>query len=330
MLSSVQKVKSGVPQGSVLGPILFLIYINDIGQHIQEDQLLIFADDTTIINKNKSISVLEQESFVAVNLVGQYFSETGLKINSTITNFVHFQTLQAKSRRQVSPSILFNEDILTEVDVVKYLGANIDSCFQWKSEVNEVANKISKGLFVLRGFTHLENLQLSKVIYFSLIECHIRYSIILWGSSSKINLEKIFIYQKRAIRSIARVPRLTPCREIFKKLNILTVPSIYIFESVYYAKSQNLINSHNHQHLTRNRHINSSVSHRLKLTETSPEYYGQKFYHTLPEELKSINNLQRFKNSLQKYLVDKCYYELPNLVSKPNPRFTRNPPSLNS
>jgi hypothetical protein len=154
--------------------------------------------------------------------------------------------------------------------------------------------------------------EISKIAYHSLIESHIQYSIILWGFSGTHNLNTIFKIQKQAIRAISKIPFRSSCEPHFKRLGILTVPSLYVLETVLYVKKHNLIHSHSHNYNTRNRNNNSSTQHRLKLFEQKPDYWGQKFYHGLPEEIKSARiESPEFKSKLKKYLVDRCYYSLP-------------------
>jgi hypothetical protein len=102
------------------------------------------------------------------------------------------------------------------------------------------------------------NIQLSKIVYFSLIESHIRYSIMFWGLSSKNNLKKIFIIQKRSIRSILRLRPTDSCYDHFLALGIMTVPSLYLYEVISYVVDHKLLPV-SHSYNTRNRHLNPPV-----------------------------------------------------------------------
>jgi hypothetical protein len=98
VFSELGNCSAGVPQGSILGPILFLIYVNDISSHFSENSLTIFADDTTLFARNKSIEDLELETFLQLNSLAQYFSDIDLKINPDKTQFLHFSTHQRTMR----------------------------------------------------------------------------------------------------------------------------------------------------------------------------------------------------------------------------------------
>lgn len=148
-------------------------------------------------------------------------------------------------------------------------------------------------------------------MYFSLLESYIRYSIVLWGRSSKLNLNRVFVIQKRAIRYICGLRPIDSCVEKFKELEILTVPSLYIFEVILYVKQQRLIQAHNNQHFTRNRNLNPSVQHNLTPFETKPCYAGTQYFSQLPPDIRGIENINSFKNKLRLYLIEKCYYALP-------------------
>jgi hypothetical protein len=189
----------------------------------------------------------------------------------------------------------------------------LDDSLRWSEHIDKLAAILTSNVFVIRNLAVYNNLNLCKLVYYSLLESYIRYSIVLWGLSSKLNLNRIFIIQKKAIRSICRLKPSESCREKFRELQILTVPSLYIFETIMYVKENNLIQAHHHSHFTRNRNVNPSIQHNLKLFESKPSYTGVKYFSQLPSMIKDTVKINSFKKKLKLHLIEKCYYELPEL-----------------
>lgn len=308
----------GVPQGSILGPILFLVYINDISScsSIPPESLTIFADDTSLFIRNKNISLLERETFDRLNVLAQYFSDINLNINSKKTNFMFIATSQKRRNQDragiPSPSVVLDDEVLEESSFVDYLGVRLDDGLSWTDHVDKLASTIASNIFVLRNLAVFNNMSLCKLVYFSLIESHLRYSIVLWGLSSKLNLNRIFVLQKKAIRCMSRLRPRDSCREKFIELEILTVPSLFMFEVIMYVKTNNLIQPHQHQYSTRNHRLNPSVQHTLKLFETKPSYAGLKYFSQLPSHIQDIADNKKFKKELKLHLIEKCFYSLPD------------------
>ena len=198
------KVQTGVPQGSILGPILFLIYINDIANYIPGHLLTIFADDTSLLLRNKNLGILELETFLQINMLYQYFADLNLHINSSKTNFIHIMSNQRRQYMNMTgsalPSVMLNDEFIEESSTVEYLRVTLDNSLRWNEQVNKLAGQLSGSIHVLRHISKLNNIQLSKLVYFALVESLIRYSVIFWGNSSKKNLNIIFGLQKKALR----------------------------------------------------------------------------------------------------------------------------------
>ena len=169
------------------------------------------------------------------------------------------------SKESSGVSVFINEDRLSPSESAEFLGVRLDGGLTWSDQIDKIEKRISSGLFVLRKTSKLNNENLSRIVYFSLIESHINYSIELWGGY-KTHLDKIFVWQKKAIRAIFRLPPWAHCGDLFKKLGIMTVPSIYFFELVMYVRNQDLLNYgiRNHSYNTRHK-ASYSESHNLTI-----------------------------------------------------------------
>uniref|UniRef100_A0A1B6GLN6 Alkylated DNA repair protein AlkB homologue 8 N-terminal domain-containing protein n=1 Tax=Cuerna arida TaxID=1464854 RepID=A0A1B6GLN6_9HEMI len=135
---------------------------------------------------------------------------------------------QLNNAGTVFPSVVLEEMIIDEAQFVDYLGVRLDGGLRWSEHIDKHAKQLASNIFVLKNISSLNNILLSKLVYFGLIESLIRYSIILWGSSCKGNLNRIFVLQKRAIRCILKLKPTDLCYVNFKQLQILTVPGIYM------------------------------------------------------------------------------------------------------
>lgn len=305
-------INSGVPQGSILGPILFLIYTNDITSLIPVQNLFQFADDTTLFTKGGDCESLEMESFVNVNYLSQYFSKNQLKLNPSKTGYLCIQTRQRKaSPLNKLPELFIEEKQLELQHTADFLGVRLDDTLSWDEQVIKVEAKLAKGLFALRMVCKFKNSHLSKLVYFSLIESHISYSIVLWGGI-KSHLNKIFIWQKKSIRAMLGLHSQAHCQDAFRQLNILTVPSLFIYESILHARQSEENNPIEEEtHIYNTRHKNTFAQyHKLSIFERKPIYIGRKLLQVLPPQIISINKYINFKLALKKFLIKQCFYSI--------------------
>jgi len=133
------------------------------------------------------------------------------------------------------PSVILDEEIIDEALYVDYLGVRLDGGLRWNDHVDKLSKQLASNIFVLKNISSLNNIPLSKVVYFGLFESLVRHSIILWGSSSKNNLNRISLLQKRAVRCILKLKPAESCSDHYKNLQIVSVPSLCMYEVISYA-----------------------------------------------------------------------------------------------
>lgn len=205
----------GVPQGSVLGPTLFLIYINDLPDIRPSTKFVLFADDTTILYRDRCYSSLLREVHDSRPVLSDWFVSNKLTINNTKTEQMIF------SLRNVDCSDSNYKHC------VKFLGVCLDSGLTWEEHTISVCKKIAKYTFLLRNLSKIVSKQTLLTAYFGIIHSCISYAILVWGHSS--HSTHVFAAQRKAIRIIANLKYRDDCREAFKGLGILTLPCIYIY-----------------------------------------------------------------------------------------------------
>ncbi len=316
--SSFCKITSGVPQGSILGPLLFLIYANDLPDSISNSRVVMYADDTSMVLSHKTKDVLSDHLLIQLCEIDEWFKANGLKLNSDKTQFMNFHLNHIRTTKLDSSFLPAENSFVT---TTRFLGLELDSALTWNAHINILLPKLSKAIYALLALGHCVDRNILRQVYFAYFHSLLNYGLIFWGNSS--DSSRVFILQKRAVRLISGAQSRDSCKTLFQIQNILPLPSLFIFQSVLYVKSnpERFTQDNNiHNHFTRNQNILQYPIHRTSFFERSPVYSCKVIFNHLPMALKEERSLSKFKFSLFKFLLSQCFYSVKDYLAFPTSR----------
>jgi hypothetical protein len=313
--SKPEGVKIGVPQGSILGPLLFIIFINDLPHNVKNAEL--YADDTSLLAKAKKgdLHTLKQKSEKKITDATLWFSSNKLILNNAKTISMSF-LISKEANEAVMPIVNNATNVVIEnVKVANFLGLIIDNRLKWGCHIDALATKLSRALFSVRSIRKISDIDTTKLVYYANIESRIRYGLEFWGSTPKSR--KIFVLQKKAIRIMFNKGNRVHCKPLFRKLNIFTLYSLYILQitvqiKIQYDRLQKVKDSH--QHFTRNGdNLNVSLC-KTATMQLSPEQMGIKIFNKLPINIKHAASTNMFKERIKLLLMDKACYSVKEFI----------------
>ena len=221
-----------MPQGSVLGPLLFLLYINDIHTCSSLLSFILFADDTNLFISGKNIEELEILVNREMKCVQVWLEDNQLTLNLKKTNYVVFKSHKKQCKKELK--IKLNEYVINKANNTKFLGVIIDEHLTWKNHISYVTCKIAKTVGVLCKARHVINQDLLLSLYYSLIYPHLIYGNIVWGNNYKTRLDRVIKMQKKVVRIITFSSYTESSKPLFQKLQILNVDQINSHQTILF------------------------------------------------------------------------------------------------
>ena len=300
----------GVPQGSILGPILFIIYINDLCNVSTVLKYVLFADDTNLFISGNDLKQLCSQLNIELDKLNVWFMVNKLSLNISKTNFILFSN---KFIDKANLDIRINGNAINRVFETKFLGVIIDSKLNWKQHIAYVKTKLNKCIGVIYKASYVLDTNALRLIYCSLYLPYLSYCCEVWGTSYKTATENIVISQKKVVRIINKVNKFHHTRELFLKLKLLKFRDIVDFKiAVLMFKASKYSLPYNVQSLfckldsgyTLRSKGNFSKMH-VRTTKKAQciSVYGVNLFNNLNNAIKNAKNIFVFKRRFKKYTL---------------------------
>ena len=217
--SSLESISCGVPQGSVLGPLLFLIYINDLSCSIKYSTVYHFADDTNLLCINKSLKSLCNKINYDLKKLTDWLNGNRISLNTDKTEFVIFR----KPRKKINfnnVKIKLNGKRLSPSSHIKYLGILIDENLSWNFHITELCKKLNRANSMLSKIRYYVDKNTLRCLYFAIFSSHMSYCCQIWGQIGNHHLNKILSLQRSALRILNFLPFRSDVSNCFLESNI--------------------------------------------------------------------------------------------------------------
>ena len=307
-----KEIICGVPQGSILGPLLFLIYINDLATVAPKLFSLMFADDSNLFLQGKDLKVMQQTLNDELDKVSTWLKINKLSLNIDKTHFMLFC-----GRRSVTEDISIKIDGISiqRVSSTKFLGVTIDELLSWKEHICNISKKVSRALGIINKVKCILNKSTLLSLYYTLVYPYMTYCNHVWGNACQNYVYKLVKLQKKAIRIITASKYNAHTSELFSELKCLTFGQIHTYQmGVFMYRYVNMelpdifdymfvFNAEVHQYPTRGSNLLHVPIVKTNLGKKSPRFLGVALWNSICKEFLHCTSLCMFKKHYKQYLI---------------------------
>ena len=313
--STVLSVLCGVPQGSVLGPLLFILYINDIFNCSSFDPVL-YADDAALIISAKTLKKLNQNIKKESNSFFEWLNANKLTLNykktkyMIVTNKNYTRNFRKKFRLNI------NKNNIKQVDIFKYLGIILDNSLSWKPHIEYLQSKLSSASGIMFRTRKYMPSPVLRLVYNSLVDSYLRYGIASWGTAAAYLCDRLQASQNRVLKSL--LPNSTSVSDLtshYKRLKILNIENLFkinigkFVHSIYHGYNPPAFDSSiplcSHTYSTRHaQNAHFALAHpRTETGKKAIGFAGVKCWTDIPTYIKILKNTKSFNSALKDFLL---------------------------
>ena len=310
--SLLKSVNYGVPQGSILGPLLFILYINDFVNSSTVLHKVLFADDTNLFFSHKDPTIIEEIINTELVKIDTWLRCNKLSLNISKTNYIVFRSNKKPNINHISLNI--HSQVITRVSCTKNLGIIIDELLNFKNHIEVLTKKLSKYTALFFKLRHFLPLSALLTLYKTLFEPHLHDCNIIWCNTFPTHIQKLEIIQKKAIRAISWSEFNSPTKTLFHRYKLLRLAEYNYFQNA--CIMYQTVNKLNHKlsdlipiflpqhgHNTRKKTLITGKKRKLKCTCFSIVHRGPEIWNELDEDLKMSHSLSIFKAKLKTQLL---------------------------
>ena len=316
--SNFNFIRHGVPQGSILGPLLFIIFINDLHFSVKHSSLTEYADDTTLYSFGDTVDELQCKLHSDLHNIVTWCNLNRLVINTDKSKVMVLCTPQKRCRlTNTCLSLYVNNILLENVNCHKILGLHIDNSLSWNDHIQFLSKSLSQLVGLLNRSKHLLNRESKLLFYNSYIHSRFTYCLPIWGRSASLHLDKLWKIQKRALRIINDVPYDAPSKNLFTKSKVLNIREMYCYEicififNILHDDTKNVPVVLNLAKPNENYFLRSTSKKfllevpfpRKDIYKKSIAYSGVKVWNSLPDNVRNVEHLSLFKHLCKNHFM---------------------------
>lgn len=272
------------PQGTCCSPTLFNLFLNDLLKLPLRGEISAYADDTALLCWADSVQHVFETAAQDFEVVKTWFEANGLTLNLNKTVYIDF------CKYTKHPYTIPN---ITPVDHFKYLGVVIDKKLKWDVHINLISKKMRKTIYKFVLLRHIVDRETMNSVYYALVQSHLLYGILAWGSAYQNVRSQVEVVQKKILKIMLSLPSRYPSDRLFEEAGFLTVNQLFIREAILHTfKSKTELEHPGHEHDTRWRARGAASIQQVHTAraQRQADYIGLKYYNQFTPEIKQLNN----------------------------------------